>query len=715
MQCRPTLGKPPTREAIEACRSRVLGEVGRAPRQLTIALGNSAVRSLLGDHSLKITAERGKAFTTERGVVVATFHPALILRSYGEYPRFLADLRYAAGFLHGQVVKTPGTTRWDLVTEQNLNRVVTFLLRQQYLACDVETSGFNPRSDELLVVSVAWTPNRVAVFPKEVLRSDEFRRLFSSPGPRWVYHNQKFDTSFLAQLLAPNKSNTRLPPLGEDTMLMHYALNEQRGTHDLAQLGADYLGAPNWKEAMYEEAKTKGFLTKRSDSYANIPPAILYPYNARDADLTLQLYYALRAELDKPSNVGLPRLYEQLLIPASGFLQDVEAHGMWVSTEYLDQADEAYQARAEAERYDILKIVDPLWDPEVYAKVTGARKVPTAFNPGSWQHKLYVLRDVLGFRIKDTRKETLEGIVARSPLAVALLRWMKTNKVITTYIRGVQERIDDDGRVHSTYLIHGTVTGRLSSRNPNMQNIPRDATIRNIFQAAPGNVLVEFDYSQVELRILAVFANDTFLKTAFAEGRDLHDEVSIALFGSNFTHEQRIKAKFLNFGIAYGRGAKAIQEEFGMPMEDAQRMVRDWFGRAPEAAEYVANVKRAPQEGRQLKTPFGRRRRFSLVTRDNLVPIQNEATNFAIQSTASDLTLLSAMRMHSTLVNKWGAHITNLIHDSILIEVPAHADLDSMVTYVKEFMSSLPATILHTDVPFVVDAKVGTLWGSFKE
>jgi len=723
LRCRPPIGQAPPREAIEACRSRLLSEVGSTQRRVVIALGNSAVRSLLNNHSLKITAERGKAFPSERGVVVAALHPAAVLRAFGEYPRFLADLRYAAGFLDGQQIKSPGTTRWDLVTPFNIHRVVDVLLKQPHLGADVETGGFNPRSDLLLVLSVAWTTNRVAVFPMHHPLDRErnllepyhplghsfwklIRYFLEAQGPRWIWHNGKFDTAFFHTLGIDAR-------VDEDCMLMHYTLNEQRGTHDLAQLGGDYLGAPNWKDAMAQEAIAKGYIKSKQESFAKIPPSILYPYNARDADVTLQLFHELKKVITKRRNLGLPKLYEHLLIPSSKFLQEVEHTGMWVSTEYLDQADEVYQARAEAERYDILKVVEPLWDPQVYAKTTGAVKVPLVFNPGSPKQKLYILRDVLGHRIVNTRAATLEAL-PKNDLVDALMKWMKTNKVITTYIRGVQERIDEDGRVHATYLIHGTTTGRLSSRNPNMQNVPRDPYVRNIFQAPEGRILVELDYSQVELRVLAVFSDDAFLKSVYREGRDLHDEVSTALFGPNFSSEQRIRAKFLNFGIAYGRGPKSIHEEFGMPIEEASKMIRDWFRRAPQAASYIDECRRAPIEGRQLKTPFGRRRRFTLVTRNNLVPIQNEAVNFAIQSTASDLTLLSAIRMRDRLVNKWEAHVTNLVHDSILVEAPEDGDLDGMIAYAKEVMQQLPTTILHTDVPFEVDAKVGKKWGDFK-
>lgn len=729
LRCRPPVGtgKAPPREALEACRPRLLSEVGGAPRQLTIGLGNSAVKSLLNNHSLKITSERGKAFQTEWGVLVAALHPAFILRSFGQYPRFVADFRYAAGFLNGQTIRTPGITRYDIVTPSNFDRVAGFLTRQPYLAADIETGGFNPRGDLTLVLSVAWTPNRVAVFPINhpldrdrdlwdnpllPLSEDAFRYLLEEPGPRWIWHNGKFDTSFFHALGIKAR-------VDEDCMLMHYALNEQRGTHDLGQLGSDYIGAPDWKSKMIQEAVEKGYIESKNDSFAKIPPQILYPYNSRDADVTYQLFWELKKELEKPGNEGLVRLYNHLLMEASHFLQEVEAYGIYVGTDHLDQADEVYRARAEVERHDILKVVEPLWDPNAYAKAT-RRGMPKGgvFNPGSPYHKLYILRDVLGYRIANTRKDTLEDL-PKNDLVDALLQWMKTNKVITTYIEGVQRRIDHDGRIHCTFMIHGTVTGRLSSRNPNMQNVPRDGYIRNIFQAAPGKKLIEFDYSQAELRVLAVFSDDDFLKEVYYTGRDLHDEVSKAIFpgwdkNTPLGFEQRVRAKFLNFGIAYGRGAKSIHEEFGMPMAEASAMVREWFRRAPKAAKYIEETRRAPQEGRVLKTPFGRRRRFGLVTRDNLVPIQNEAINFPIQSTASDLTLLSAIRMHENLVNRWDAHIVNLVHDSILIEVWEETDVDAVVEYVKEVMSTLPGKILHTDVPFEVEAKVGKRWGDFK-
>jgi DNA polymerase-1 len=724
LSCRPPIGKPPDSKAIDACHPRLVEEIRAYDRQVIITLGNSALRSLTGNHGLKITHERGKAIQNGVGTVVHTFHPALILRSFGQFPQFVADLKYAATFLNGGVVKIMGDTKWDLVTRENFDKVTKFLLKQPYLGADIETGGFNPRGDEVLCLSVSWAPNRAAVFPlmhpkdpnplwdQSMVYFDKMQAFLEAPGPRWIWHNGKFDASFFHEMEIDAR-------VDEDCMLLHYTQTEIRGTHDLAQLGSDFLGAPNWKDKMAEDAIRVGDIKSKKQSYRNIRPAILYPYNARDADVTLQLFHKLMEKQE--AGAGSMKLYRHLLIPASKFLREVESTGIYVNTGYMDEAEKAYRERLAVERKDILTEVDPIWNPHAYARAMGAVKVPKTFNPGSPKQLLYVLRNLKGYRIRNTRDETLRELPSSDPLVAALRKHRKTDKVIGTYIEGVQNRIEDDGRVHSTFLIHGTTTGRLSSRNPNMQNVPRDATIRNVFQSAPGHKLIELDYSQVELRVLAVFSQDEVLMQDFYEGRDLHDEVAAALYPGWRNRketvqgkEERIRAKFLNFGVAYGRGAKSLVDEFKMEMSEASSIVREWFRRIPKAATFISECRAAPSEGRVLQTPFGRRRRFGLVTKDNLNHLENEAVNFPMQSTASDLTLLSAIRASQMIGQTWEAHVVNLVHDSILLEVPEYVDIPGLVEYVVGVMSEIPRTVLKTDMPFKVDVKEGTRWGDLK-
>lgn len=694
MLCRPT-ESPPPRGAIDACRGRLANELRAAPRTLIITLGASALKSVTGNHNLKITQERGRVIKTPYGQVIPTIHPAAVLRGYSDFPKLLKDVQYAATLSKGTTPKSPGQTRYTIVTSETLGKAVRFLLGKNLLSADIETSGFNPLTDRILSLAVSWETNKVAIIPDTLMGHPEVSRLLTSSGPRWIWHNGKFDTAFL-------RAKGIGARVDDDTMLMHYTLDENRGTHDLKQLAGDLLGAPDYKGAL------RPYLHRVSDSFENIPRPVLYRYQSKDADYTFQIFHILREQLAKTS--GLVRLYEEVLIPASAFLQRVEHRGMYVNREYLDQLEKTLTNRLAADYASIMEEVGPLWDADAYVRGTGAKSIPAAFNPGSPLQLRWVLGKYLRRRLTDTREETLVHL-PQVPLVRALLNYRETAKALSTYVAGIRERVDRDGRVRSTYLLHGTTTGRLSSRGPNMQNIPRDKTIRNVFQAPPGRVLVEMDYSQIELRVLAFLSGDRFLREVYLRGRDLHDEVALALFGPSFTKEQRIRAKFVNFGIAYGRGAGSIASEFGIDFSEASRMIKEWFRRAPEAARYINECRRAPNLGKPMVTLFGRRRRFSLVTRENLNALQNEAVNFPMQSTASDITLTFAMRIDKALRSNWHAGIVNLIHDSVLIEVPEKENVQEMVRWTADQMRKHPQEFLETDLPFEVSINKGTLWG----
>ncbi len=241
--------------------------------------------------------------------------------------------------------------------------------------------------------------------------------------------------------------------------------------------------------------------------------------------------------------------------------------------------------------------------------------------------------------------------------------------------------------------------------------------MRTLFIAGEGEVLVDCDGSQMELRTLALMSKDPFLVRVYQEGRDLHSEMARELFGPNFTDEQRTAAKTINFSIAYGLTAFSLAADLktsaGIEITEtqAQDMINGWFQRLPTAAAYLDKLRAAPLRGEVLTTPFGRRRRFGLVTGDNKWKLQNEAGNFVIQSIASDLTLLSAMRIHKTVRERWGARIANLVHDSILLYVPEGPHVPELVQYVTGVMVDTPARTLGTLVPFKADAKVSKRWG----
>jgi DNA polymerase-1 len=263
-------------------------------------------------------------------------------------------------------------------------------------------------------------------------------------------------------------------------------------------------------------------------------------------------------------------------------------------------------------------------------------------------------------------------------------------------------------------LLHGTVTGRLSSRKPNLQNIPRDSKIKNIFCAAPGNVLIEFDYKGAELRVLAYLSQDDFLRNVFLTGRDLHDEVAAFLFGQNFTKEQRVKAKNVNFGIAYGRTHYTIAEEFKMSEIEAKALLDEWFRRAPKAHKFLLECDGKAERGEVLVTPFGRKRRFGLISDVKVQELRNEARNFPIQSIASDLNLSAGRNMESEISALKGM-IVNLVHDNTIVEVKDDpAIIKEAILVGTKHMVNAPKIYLNTDVPFEVEVKVGKVWGELK-
>jgi DNA polymerase-1 len=267
--------------------------------------------------------------------------------------------------------------------------------------------------------------------------------------------------------------------------------------------------------------------------------------------------------------------------------------------------------------------------------------------------------------------------------------------------------------------MHSTETGRLSSSAPNLQNLPvpekdEEHPARDIVGAPPGRVIIEADYSQLELRILAHFSDDDHLLDVYREGRDLHTELSIAIWGAGFTNYQRVRAKAVNFGIAYGRGAGSIAAEHDIPEEEAAEMRRTWFKTFPKAAVWLEKLQQAVFTGRTVITPFGRRRRFGVVSRDNYHDLKNQSANFPMQATGTDLTLLAAMRAQG----KWeregtDAHIACLIHDAILVECPEEIALRAAAE-LRWFMEDTPRRVLRPKIDFPVDIHIGQRWGTLK-
>lgn len=695
--CRPPSGKPISKEAVERCRPRLLEELSRVRPEIIIAFGNTSMHALTGDYKKKITKEQGrvleKSLLDFECKIIPVFHPVTILRDGSKFPRFMQALRRVADAIQGRPLDPPPKPSYSVVTTlADIERAIRGLVKQPYLAADIETSG-DQISGRILCLAICWKPGKVLIFPEEVV--PYLGELYEHPGPKWVWQGGKYDTGFLV----PRGMNVRLD---EDTMLLHYCLNENPGTHDLEQLVIQLLGDQPHKHMVDQYVKGN-----KKYGYANVPKEVLYDYLALDVDRTYRIFQILYPQV--MANPDLKRLYYTLLLPASRFLREVGYKGLRPNPERLKKESDRLIGEMQEMLKKIQEVAELYWDPVAYVEETGARTVPKLFNPSSVKQLAWLLYDRLKLRPKkrkgtggrSTDEEVLKQLADQHEIVELILDFRSVRKAYGTYVKGVAERIAADGRVHPTFNVHGTVTGRLSCTDPNVQNVPKE--MRVVYYAEPGYVFVEADYKGAELRVLAYISGDAFMREVFQQGRDLHTEVQNAL------GIERIKAKTINFGIPYGRTPESIAQEFNMPIEEARKMVQDWFKRAPDVERYLLECDRAAETGQVLTTPFGRHRRFGLISAENVEDLKKEARNFRIQSIASDLTLTSAITMHEEL-KRMGAHIVNLVHDSLLVECPADKWFDACKLII-DTMERVPRETIRSEIPFEVDVKVGECWG----
>ena len=497
--------------------------------------------------------------------------------------------------------------------------------------------------------------------------------------------------------------------IDEDTQYMHYVLDET-SAHDLGYLTKVFLNAKPYKYKMNQNWKNVTL-----DTYPQYFDALCERVSV-DVDYTLQLYYVLNEKLK--AEPKLDRLYHSILIPAANFLTRVEQNGMLVNARYLNQLDEKYQKLLAEILDNIAILAEPIWDKEEYMLATGAKSAPAIFNPGSPKQMSWLVYDRLKLKPrirkgKSTDKDVLESIENPPAIIKEVLHYRTVQKEHSTYVLGLLNAQDEDGRVRSNFTLHVTATGRLSSKEPNVQNQPSAngvGNIRKAFIAPEGYVLGEIDYSGAELRWLAFLSKDETLLKIFQEGRNLHKETATAMFGPHFTKQEKMIAKALNFGIAYGREAKSIADTFNISTAEAQQHIDNWFKAYPGAHQYLESCAKQAEQGMYLETPWGRRRRFGIVTPQTLHSIQNEAKNFRIQSASSD-TLLVCCIEHEQEITDMGCKIIDLIHDSALVEMPA----DPVV--IKEFGQKMNNWMVHMldrfncPVPLKTDFEIGVNWG----
>jgi uracil-DNA glycosylase family 4 len=696
-----------TQKGAAVCERGLREQVAEYPRRLIIAMGNFALRALTGNPNYKITQIRGQVIpsTFAKIGIMPVVHPAALLRGTGNYRQFRNDIGYAFHLAAGGPPRTPiEPKRWYVAgSPDNVAQMVEHLRTKPYIACDTETGGFSPRTSEILAVGLCSDPEEVFIVPGHLV--EYLRPLFmlGHEGPRFIWHNGKFDMGFMQRPMPLGVGD--VARVDEDTMLLSYTLDENGGIHDLEQVGSDWIGARDYKHML------KPYLTKKSTSYRVIPKPVLYHYLAIDCSNTLQIFYPMHEQVMRDER--LATLYNRVLLEASKVLTRVERKGILVCKN---------RVRANAKRlsHDVDIANNSL------QRLVRRAGYQADINPRSPKQLAILFYDILHWPLprggnRGTGKAVLDAL-PKHPIIDALRDYRKASKALSTYVTSLERSIDVDGRVHACYLIHGTRTGRLSSRKPNMQNIIRDVRLRGMYMAAPGHVFIKVDLNQAELRSLALLSGDAYLMEVYtSNNRSLHKETANDFFPGWSKYkdtaqgkEDLMRAKAVNFGVVYGRTALSIADEFKISVVEAQKWIDIWFARSPGAKKFIDRCRAAPLNGSTLVTCFGRKKRHWLVTAERLQSLQNEASNFPHQSIASDICLLG-VAMAEPILRPYGIDPVNLVHDEAMFECP---DIPELIAWAKHViitcMELIPRLWGLTAIPFKAEADVGRRWSIYR-
>lgn len=621
---------------------------------------------------------------------------------------------------------------YEAYTEDDILRTIDTVRKVaqgNLLACDIETRRIEWEDNKLLSLGFATDINTCyAIYNIPVIGAngeshstavwEALEGLFGDENITFIWHNGKFDCGRLKYLC---NFDARID---EDTMLRHYcAINEKRGTHGLKDLGQLYLQAPAWDDELDRIKKDycKQHKMRLGDfMYDDIPTSVLIPYMQRDCIATYRLHCVFE-RLGRPEASFIYRK----LIEASNVFMRVELNGVRLDMDYLEDLEFELEKELEGATKKLNEVSATIWDPQQYSHDTGAKvKLTDEFNIKSPKQLKWMLQQVLGYPVPSTDATTIDMLIDEvdaglitNPRAKDFLQAIasvrKNSKYMDTYVQGMRECVCRDSRIRGTFNLHGTETGRLSSSSPNMQNVPRDKKIKNLLCATPGYKLVQMDYSQAELRVLAMLSEDPYLIGVYVDGKDLHDAVATEMFGPNFDKEQRVMAKTINFGIAYGRGPGSIAQTFKKSMSEARAIIDKWYKPMPLVKAWIDNRRAMAKRGEPCVTLFGRERHF-VITNEDLNHIQNEYINTPIQSVASDFTMFSLIEIDKFLrENKLDARIVTTVHDSIIVECKDEKDLVDLVaqTCVRIMAETPLKYVPDCPVPFKADAEVGYAWG----
>ena len=601
-------------------------------------------------------------------------------------------------------------------TMEALTHWIDVIYAHGRVAIDTETTGLDNQTADLVGICLAVEPGRACYIPvghtdgagdllggglvagqlplRDVL--DALKPMLEDFSILKIGHHIKYDLGLLARY------GITLAPI-DDTILLSYALDGAR-FNTLAELSQHWLGHAgiDIKELIGTGRNQKTF------AQVDIPAATRYA--AEDADLTLRLWHILKPRLVAENMTALYETEERALAPV---LARMEGRGIAIDRQILSRLTGDFSQRAaglEALAYEMAGEKFNLGSPKQLGDILfGKMGLPggTKTKTGQWSTTAGALEDLA----------EKEGV----PLAKVIVDWRQLTKLIGTYTDALPGYINQrTGRVHTTYSQHSVLTGRLSSNDPNLQNIPirteDGRKIRTAFVATPGKKLISADYSQIELRLLAEIGNVPLLKKAFQDGLDIHAMTASEMFGvpiKDMPADVRRRAKAINFGIIYGISAFGLANQLGIAREEAGAYIKKYFERFPGIRDYMEDTKASAKRDGYVLTIFGRKCHYPDIKASNAsLRAFNEraAINARLQGSAADIIRRAMVRIEPALTKaKLSAKMLLQVHDELIFEAP-EGEIENTLPVIKRVMEEAPLPAVSLQVPLSVDARAAHNW-----
>jgi DNA polymerase-1 len=605
-----------------------------------------------------------------------------------------------------------------VTTAERLAEWIVAARRQGFVAVDTETDGLDPMSAALVGVSMALEAGKACYIPlghganKTDLLSEErpqqidmdiaidlLKPLLEDPSVLKIGQNIKYDISIF------RGRGIEVAPI-DDTMLLSFVLEAGKHNHGMDELSELLLGHT---PVPIKELIGTG---KSQITFDRVPVDKATRYAAEDADVTLRLWERLKPRL---SSEGVSAVYETMDRPLIHVVSEMERAGVLVDRERLSRLSGEFAQRMAALEDEAHKLAgrpfnlgspkqvgEILFDEMKLGDVVGAKRTKT----GAWA----------------TGADALEDLAAYGhELPKVLLDWRMLSKLRSTYTETLSEAIDKNtGRVHTSYSLAGAQTGRLASTDPNLQNIPirteEGRKIREAFIAAPGNVLVSADYSQIELRLLAHVADIPSLRQAFQDGVDIHAMTASEMFGvpvKGMDPMIRRNAKAINFGIIYGISGFGLARQLSIPREEAAAYIKKYFQKFPGIQDYMEQYRAFGREHGYVETIFGRKVWLPQIKSPNGAERsfgERQAINAPLQGSAADIIKRAMIRMPKALEDAGlKSKMLLQVHDELVFECP-EKEAKKLIEVATKVMSAAPHPIVQMKVPLVVEAKHAKSW-----